>query len=45
MELESLTIDGVRAAVADGSMTAATVAERHYGLIEAEDGAKGKADQ
>ncbi len=42
MEFESLTIDGVRAAVADGSMTATAVAERHYGLIEAEDGTNGK---
>ena len=42
MELETLTIDGVRAAVADGSMTATAVAERHYSLIEAEDGATGK---
>jgi aspartyl-tRNA(Asn)/glutamyl-tRNA(Gln) amidotransferase subunit A len=42
MELETLTIDGVRAAVADGSVTATAVAERHYGLIAAEDGANGK---
>ena len=42
MEFGKLTIDGVRAAVADGSMTAAAVAEQHYSLIEAEDGANGK---
>ncbi len=42
MELEKLTIDAVRAAVADGSVTATAVAERHYGLIEAEDGANGR---
>ena len=42
MELGKLTIDGVRAAVADGSTTATAVAEQHYGLIEAEDDANGK---
>src|SRR3984957_4469016 len=42
MEFGKLTIDGVRAAAADGWMTAAAVAEQHYSLIEAEDGANGK---
>src|SRR5271168_2507900 len=38
MELESLTIDGSRAAVASGEMTATAVAELHYARIEAQDG-------
>jgi aspartyl-tRNA(Asn)/glutamyl-tRNA(Gln) amidotransferase subunit A len=38
MELESLTIDGVRAAVASGEMTATVVAELHYARIDSQDG-------
>jgi aspartyl-tRNA(Asn)/glutamyl-tRNA(Gln) amidotransferase subunit A len=38
MELEDLTIDGVRAAVASGETTATALAEQHYGRIEARDG-------
>ena len=38
MELESLTIDGARAAVASGTMTATALTELHYARIEAEDG-------
>jgi aspartyl-tRNA(Asn)/glutamyl-tRNA(Gln) amidotransferase subunit A len=37
MELESLTIDGVRAAVASGQMTATAVAELHYARIGSQD--------
>jgi aspartyl-tRNA(Asn)/glutamyl-tRNA(Gln) amidotransferase subunit A len=37
MELESLTIDGVRAAVASGKTTAAAVAELHYARIGFQD--------
>jgi aspartyl-tRNA(Asn)/glutamyl-tRNA(Gln) amidotransferase subunit A len=37
MELESLTIDGARAAVASGEVTATALAELHYGRIEAKD--------
>jgi aspartyl-tRNA(Asn)/glutamyl-tRNA(Gln) amidotransferase subunit A len=37
MELESLTIDGVRAAVASGQTTAAAVAELHYARIGSRD--------
>src|SRR5271154_4233240 len=38
MELESLTIDGARAAVASREMTAAAVAELHYARIDSQDG-------
>jgi aspartyl-tRNA(Asn)/glutamyl-tRNA(Gln) amidotransferase subunit A len=38
MELESLTIDGTRAAVASGEMTASEMANLHYERIEARDG-------
>lgn len=38
MELEDLTIEGVRAAVASGETTATALAEQHYGRIEARDG-------
>jgi aspartyl-tRNA(Asn)/glutamyl-tRNA(Gln) amidotransferase subunit A len=37
MELESLTIDGVRSAVASGQVTATALAELHYGRIDAKD--------
>jgi len=37
-----LTIDAVRAGVADGSATATAVAESHYSRIAANDGAEGK---
>jgi aspartyl-tRNA(Asn)/glutamyl-tRNA(Gln) amidotransferase subunit A len=37
-----LTIDGVRAGVADGSATATAMAELHYSRIAADDGEKGK---
>jgi aspartyl-tRNA(Asn)/glutamyl-tRNA(Gln) amidotransferase subunit A len=37
MELESLTIDGVRAAIASGETTATALAELHYARIESED--------
>jgi aspartyl-tRNA(Asn)/glutamyl-tRNA(Gln) amidotransferase subunit A len=37
MELESLTIDDARAAVASGKMTATEVAELHYARIASED--------
>jgi aspartyl-tRNA(Asn)/glutamyl-tRNA(Gln) amidotransferase subunit A len=37
MELESLTIDGVRAAVASGQTTAAAMAELHYARIGSQD--------
>jgi len=37
MDVESLTIDGVRAAVASGEMTAAAVAELHYRRIGLQD--------
>ncbi len=43
MDLDSLTMDGVRAALADGSSTATAMAEQHYARIEAEDGPDGKA--
>jgi aspartyl-tRNA(Asn)/glutamyl-tRNA(Gln) amidotransferase subunit A len=38
MELEDLTIDGVRAAVASGETSAVAVAERHYAEISSRDG-------
>ncbi len=38
MKLESLTIDGARAAVASGEMTATGIAELHYALIASQDG-------
>ena len=38
MELESLTIDGARAALAAGKMTATALAELHYARIESQDG-------
>jgi aspartyl-tRNA(Asn)/glutamyl-tRNA(Gln) amidotransferase subunit A len=38
MELEGLTIDGVRAAVASRAMTATAVAELHYARIDSHDG-------
>jgi aspartyl-tRNA(Asn)/glutamyl-tRNA(Gln) amidotransferase subunit A len=38
-----LTIDAVRAGVADGSATATAVAESHYSRIAADDGREGKA--
>src|ERR1700726_2062195 len=38
MELESLTIDGARAAMATGETTATALAEMHYARIESEDG-------
>jgi aspartyl-tRNA(Asn)/glutamyl-tRNA(Gln) amidotransferase subunit A len=38
MELEDLTIEGARAAVASGETTATALAELHYGQIEARDG-------
>ncbi|MEO6806324.1 MAG: Asp-tRNA(Asn)/Glu-tRNA(Gln) amidotransferase subunit GatA [Edaphobacter sp.] len=38
MELESLTIDGVRAGVASGETSAVAVAERHYAEIDSRDG-------
>ena len=37
MELDRLTIDGVRSAVASGETTATALAELHYGRIESED--------
>ena len=37
MELESLTIDGARAAVASGEMTATALAELHYARIDSQD--------
>ncbi len=37
IELESLTIDGARAAVASGETTATALAELHYGRIDAQD--------
>ena len=37
MELESLTIDEARAAVASGGTSATALAELHYGRIEAQD--------
>jgi aspartyl-tRNA(Asn)/glutamyl-tRNA(Gln) amidotransferase subunit A len=37
MELESLTIDGARAAVASGTVTATALAELHYERIKAHD--------
>jgi aspartyl-tRNA(Asn)/glutamyl-tRNA(Gln) amidotransferase subunit A len=37
MELESLTIDGVRAALASGQMTATAVTELHYARIGSQD--------
>ena len=37
LELESLTIDGARAAVVSGETTATALAELHYGRIEAQD--------
>ena len=43
MNLDSLTIDGVRAALADGSATATAMAELHYSKIHTEDGPDGKA--
>jgi aspartyl-tRNA(Asn)/glutamyl-tRNA(Gln) amidotransferase subunit A len=42
MELESLTIDGVREAVASGRTTATAVAELHYERIAKDDGLDGK---
>jgi aspartyl-tRNA(Asn)/glutamyl-tRNA(Gln) amidotransferase subunit A len=39
MKLESLTIDGARAAVTSREMTATAVAELHYARIESRDGA------
>jgi len=42
MELGSLTIEAVRAGVADGSTMATAVAEAHYARIAAEDGPGGK---
>jgi aspartyl-tRNA(Asn)/glutamyl-tRNA(Gln) amidotransferase subunit A len=38
MEIESLTIDSVRAGIASGTVTAADVAERHYARIGERDG-------
>jgi aspartyl-tRNA(Asn)/glutamyl-tRNA(Gln) amidotransferase subunit A len=38
MEIESLTIDAVRAGIASGIVTAADVAERHYARIGERDG-------
>ncbi len=38
MDLEGLTIDGARAAVASGEMTATALAELHYARISFEDG-------
>jgi aspartyl-tRNA(Asn)/glutamyl-tRNA(Gln) amidotransferase subunit A len=38
MELESLTIDGARAAVASGGMRASALAELHYARIDSHDG-------
>lgn len=38
MELESLTIDGTRAAVASGEITASELANLHYERIDARDG-------
>jgi aspartyl-tRNA(Asn)/glutamyl-tRNA(Gln) amidotransferase subunit A len=38
MELESLTIEGARAAVAAGETTATALAEQHYARIASEDG-------
>src|SRR5258707_8154847 len=37
MELESLTIDGTRAAIAAGETTATALAELHYARIESKD--------
>jgi aspartyl-tRNA(Asn)/glutamyl-tRNA(Gln) amidotransferase subunit A len=37
MELDRLTIDGVRSAIASGETTATALAELHYGRIEFED--------
>jgi aspartyl-tRNA(Asn)/glutamyl-tRNA(Gln) amidotransferase subunit A len=37
MELESLTIDGIRVAMAAGEVSASALAELHYARIEAED--------
>jgi aspartyl-tRNA(Asn)/glutamyl-tRNA(Gln) amidotransferase subunit A len=39
MELETLTIDGVRAAVASGEVTASDMAKLHYARIDSQDGA------
>jgi aspartyl-tRNA(Asn)/glutamyl-tRNA(Gln) amidotransferase subunit A len=38
MELESLTIDGARAAIVSRQVTATDLAERHYARISAQDG-------
>jgi aspartyl-tRNA(Asn)/glutamyl-tRNA(Gln) amidotransferase subunit A len=38
MELESLTIDGVRSGLASGSITATALAEKHYAEIASRDG-------
>ena len=38
MELESLTMDAARAAIASGEVTATALAELHYGRIAADDG-------
>jgi aspartyl-tRNA(Asn)/glutamyl-tRNA(Gln) amidotransferase subunit A len=38
MKLETLTIDGARAAVASGALTATAVAELHYARIDSQDG-------
>jgi aspartyl-tRNA(Asn)/glutamyl-tRNA(Gln) amidotransferase subunit A len=37
MELEGLTIDAARAAVASGTMTASAIAEQHYARIDSRD--------
>ncbi len=37
MDLDGLTIDAVRTALTDGSVTATAMAEQHYVRIEAED--------
>ena len=38
MKLETMTIDGARAAVASGVVTATAVAELHYARIDSQDG-------
>ncbi len=38
MKLETLTIDGARAAVASGALTATAAAELHYARIDSQDG-------
>jgi aspartyl-tRNA(Asn)/glutamyl-tRNA(Gln) amidotransferase subunit A len=42
MELDGMTIDSVRAAIASGKATATGIAEEHYARIAAEDGPGGK---